>query len=435
MPHHRQILPFLYPALFRPSRTISTSPAIRTAVVGVGVRSFTHQASYEKVRRRAIGSKLGVGELTVASGYGGRSGGGYSHRSQLHLRARHGTAVEPTSLQSPPKPDSNKADGQEEQKEAGQESKKDTTSPLIEGEIKSTKPSTTTLTPIGSSAAPQSPPVPSTLPTPPPTPTEASPLEPQKPPQSASITSATNHLNSILSTTATSPPLFGQPRLQSHYFDTYSLVRRLNNAGFPPAQSRALMHLLHSLLHQNLLQSQNVLLSRSTLENDSYLFKAACGELRNEIQLLRASQLDKMRVERSEIQMKFEALNQRFLEDLMICKDELKSMLNDRKMVTSAEQREVVNKIQELNYKITVHLVSDIKSEVEKLRWTTTRRALIAIAILAIFIVCMIKLQQNIQRQAKEKKAAELAAAVAAESHPPPPSGEQVVSQEYVQAK
>jgi hypothetical protein len=39
--------------------------------------------------------------------------------------------------------------------------------------------------------------------------------------------------------------------------------------------------------------------------------------------------------------------------------------------------------IQELNYKITLLINSDMKAEVEKLRWTTTRRGLIAIACLA----------------------------------------------------
>lgn len=67
----------------------------------------------------------------------------------------------------------------------------------------------------------------------------------------------------------------------------------------------------------------------------------------------------------------------------MVCGNELRGMFDDRKMVTRVEQREVENKIQELNYKITVTMGSDLKSEVEKLRWVTTRRGLIAIGVLA----------------------------------------------------
>jgi len=67
----------------------------------------------------------------------------------------------------------------------------------------------------------------------------------------------------------------------------------------------------------------------------------------------------------------------------MVCGNEMRAMFNDRKMVNKSEQREVENKIQELNYKITVLMGSELKSEVEKLRWVTTRRGLIAIGVLA----------------------------------------------------
>lgn len=61
----------------------------------------------------------------------------------------------------------------------------------------------------------------------------------------------------------------------------------------------------------------------------------------------------------------------------------MKGMLNDRKMVVRMEQQARDSAIQELNYKITVALNSDSKSEVEGLRWVLTRRAAIAIASMA----------------------------------------------------
>jgi len=58
-------------------------------------------------------------------------------------------------------------------------------------------------------------------------------------------------------------------------------------------------------------------------------------------------------------------------------------MFNDRKMAVRMEQRTMESAIQELNYKITVALNSDSKSEVEGLRWVLTRRAALAIAVMA----------------------------------------------------
>lgn len=61
-------------------------------------------------------------------------------------------------------------------------------------------------------------------------------------------------------------------------------------------------------------------------------------------------------------------------------KDEIKGMFNDHKMSTREQQRVIDTSDQELNYKITVSLNSDGKSEIEGLRWILTRRAAMAVA-------------------------------------------------------
>ena len=58
-------------------------------------------------------------------------------------------------------------------------------------------------------------------------------------------------------------------------------------------------------------------------------------------------------------------------------------MFDDRKMSVKMEQRGMESAIQELNYKITVALNSDSRGEVEGLRWVLTRRAALAIAVMA----------------------------------------------------
>lgn len=144
---------------------------------------------------------------------------------------------------------------------------------------------------------------------------------------------------------------------------------------------------IRDLLSAHLSAANTALVSKSALENDSYVFSAASSELRNEIQNARRLQVEALRFERTRIQQEFDACSQTFLGEMMQLKDELNGMFNDRKMVTRAEQRAMENKIQELNYKITVMMNSDIKSEVEKLRWITTRRGLIAIACLASMLL------------------------------------------------
>ena len=64
--------------------------------------------------------------------------------------------------------------------------------------------------------------------------------------------------------------------------------------------------------------------------------------------------------------------------------------------------------IQELNYKITVALNSDARSEIEGLRWVLTRRAAIAIGVSAFMLFCMLRYSSYVaHNQAEAKKKAE----------------------------
>lgn len=90
--------------------------------------------------------------------------------------------------------------------------------------------------------------------------------------------------------------------------------------------------------------------------------------------------MSKMATQRAHLQHEVDILSQKALQDSLALKDDLRGMLNDRKMAVRMQHQARDSKIQELNYKITVALNSDSKSEVEGLRWVLTRRAAMAIA-------------------------------------------------------
>lgn len=63
------------------------------------------------------------------------------------------------------------------------------------------------------------------------------------------------------------------------------------------------------------------------------------------------------------------------------------------------------SQIQELNYKITVALNSDARSEIEGLRWILTRRAAITIGVSAFFLFLALKYSSHVAHQnAMEEK-------------------------------
>ncbi|KAG4435958.1 hypothetical protein IFR05_008578 [Cadophora sp. M221] len=185
------------------------------------------------------------------------------------------------------------------------------------------------------------------------------------------------------------------PHLQTppyvHHFDTYTLVQRVETGGFSNEQAITSMKAVRGLLALNLEVARKGLVSKSDVENETYLFRAACSELKTEIQNTRKKDEEAMRRERTLLQHEVDILNQKLSQELLTLKDDLKGMFDDRKMSVRMEQRTMESKIQELNYKITVLLNSDSKSEIEGLRWVLTRRSVMGILFMAFMVLTSLR--------------------------------------------
>ncbi|KAK4695721.1 hypothetical protein P7C71_g2091, partial [Lecanoromycetidae sp. Uapishka_2] len=194
-----------------------------------------------------------------------------------------------------------------------------------------------------------------------------------------------------------------------HHFDTFTLVKSLGNGGFTEDQSVSIMKAIRGLLAENLDVAKDGLVSKSDVENvndsisstsphlpikqltkkpqETYLFRAACSELRTEILNTRKSSSTKTRTQLSHLQHTYDILSQRTTQETQALKDDLRGMLNDRRMAVRDQQQSRDSEISELHYKISVALNSDAKSVVEGLRWFLTRRAAFGIATMALLIL------------------------------------------------
>jgi phage shock protein A len=152
------------------------------------------------------------------------------------------------------------------------------------------------------------------------------------------------------------------------------------------------MKAVRLMLADNTDLAKEALVSKSQLENEAYLFKAACAELSTEVTTRRRSEQEKMRTERTQLQHEVDILSQSLSQQSGTLKEELKGLFDDRKMAVRNEQRDMESKIQQLNYKITVMLQADAKSEVEGLRWLMTRRVILTLAAVVIMAVGGLKL-------------------------------------------
>ncbi|TPX15557.1 uncharacterized protein E0L32_004255 [Thyridium curvatum] len=186
------------------------------------------------------------------------------------------------------------------------------------------------------------------------------------------------------------PPHLAPPPYM-HHFDSYSLVKQLEGGGYTRAQAITAMKAVRALLAQNLEMAQAGLVSKSDVENETYLFRAACSELGTEVHNGRRAADELLRQNRTTLQHEVDILAQSLNQELLTLNDTVKGMFNDRKMAVREEQKAADSAIQQLAYKISVDLNSDARSEIEQLRWVLIRRAVIGIVFMAFITLATLR--------------------------------------------
>ncbi|KAL7941600.1 hypothetical protein V8C42DRAFT_334200 [Trichoderma barbatum] len=193
-----------------------------------------------------------------------------------------------------------------------------------------------------------------------------------------------------------------------HHFDSYSLVKQLQEGGYSSDQAITMMKAVRTILAHNLDMAQERLVSKSDVENESYLFSAACSELSAEIKNNRRGEDEQIRQQRTHLQHEVDILTQTLNQELLTLNDNVRGLFNDRKMTVREEQRAVESAIQQTNYKISIMLSSDSKSEIEGVRWILIRRSVVGILFMAILTLGTIRYATYVsherQRELDRKK-------------------------------
>ncbi|EPE10125.1 moz protein represents a chromatin-associated acetyltransferase [Ophiostoma piceae UAMH 11346] len=213
-----------------------------------------------------------------------------------------------------------------------------------------------------------------------------------------------------------SPPPHLVPPPYVHHFDSYSLVRQLEAGGYKQEQAITAMKGVRLLLAQNLEVAQSSLVSKSDVENEAYLFKAACAELSIEVRNNRRRADEQMRQQRTILQSEVDIAAQSVNQELVALTDVVKGLFNDRKMAVREEQKALESAVQQLNYKITIMLNSEMRSEIEALRWVLIRRSVLGIIFMVMLTLGSLRYvsyvshekQKQADRAAREAREAEM---------------------------
>jgi hypothetical protein len=163
-------------------------------------------------------------------------------------------------------------------------------------------------------------------------------------PSDSSSTEGGNTNAETSSPKSTKPPHLTPPPY-IHHFDSYTLVKQLTAGGYTLPQAIISMKAIRTLLASNLDVAQSGLVSKADVENETYLFRAACSELSAEVRNNRRVADEQLRQQRTLLQHEVDILAQRLNQELLTLNDSVRGMFNDRRMAVREEQKAVESRV------------------------------------------------------------------------------------------
>jgi hypothetical protein len=164
-----------------------------------------------------------------------------------------------------------------------------------------------------------------------------------------SPSTSTSTASATTADTRSSAPADKTPHLKPpqyvHHFDSYTLVRQLTAGGYTLPQAILAMKAIRTILASNLDAAQSGLVSKADVENETYLFRAACSELSAEVHNNRRVADEQMRQQRTLLQHEVDILAQRLNQELLTLNDTVRGMFNDRRMTVREEQKAVESRV------------------------------------------------------------------------------------------
>ncbi|KAJ1936610.1 hypothetical protein GGF37_005540, partial [Kickxella alabastrina] len=179
------------------------------------------------------------------------------------------------------------------------------------------------------------------------------------------------------------------PLLPYFLFDTYSLVHQLMECGFTRAQATTLTTLIKHKVYEGMEQVNSGMLTKSDLENDAYLFRAALQELRTETQMIRKNDQAILESQAAAINRDIDSLAQRTHDEIANLRSDIEIELNNHKHDTNHEMKSLDMELHELSSKYQV-IMGEMKTDIEAIKLDSIRRGLITAVVTTLFVTALI---------------------------------------------
>ncbi|KAJ1789313.1 hypothetical protein LPJ59_005367 [Coemansia sp. RSA 2399] len=169
-------------------------------------------------------------------------------------------------------------------------------------------------------------------------------------------------------------------------FNTYRLVRLLIEAGYSSEQAKTIMLLFKHQVYETVERVKANMLTKSDLENDAYLFRAALQELRTETQMIRKNDQAILESQLAAIDREIESLAQKINDDISNVRSDIEIEMNNHKHDTSHAMKSLDMKLHELSSKYQF-VVGEMKTDVEAIRLESIRHGLLAAVVTTLVLV------------------------------------------------
>ncbi|KAJ6509886.1 hypothetical protein C8R47DRAFT_1034821 [Mycena vitilis] len=174
-------------------------------------------------------------------------------------------------------------------------------------------------------------------------------------------------------------------------FHTHAFVTALEKT-FPTPTARSLMRATRALLVDRIGRVRREGLTVKDLDNQAYLFRAALAELRAEITMSTNNDSAAMRTATAALRRETDRLDIKMKEDIATLKHEIQMELDSRKNEAKSEFKQHDIAIEELLNKAVVN-ISDLRTDVEEIKWDNMRRAVVTLSGFLVVIVLSMELR------------------------------------------
>ncbi|KAJ2001297.1 hypothetical protein GGI04_003797 [Coemansia thaxteri] len=163
------------------------------------------------------------------------------------------------------------------------------------------------------------------------------------------------------------------------------MVTRLQASGFERGQAAVITGIVRQRVQEAMDQVRLGMLSKSDLENDSYLFRAALQELRMEMQMTRKNDQSVLESQAAGISREIESLAQRTNDLIGNLRSDIEIEVSNHKHETSHEMKGMDMELHELATKYQL-LMGEMKTDIEAIKLGSIRRGLITVVLTAMFL-------------------------------------------------